>query len=210
MIQTIMEEILSHSLLLETIFIGIIILFYLCSLLLKKFKIIKSNSCLSSIILIIISLVIIIIGYSNTNTEVIMDNEWKTIYPNNQNTNITLKNYDTYRYIDLSLPYSIDVSKELLEKYKVFANDEDWYGYVMAEKDGDTVTHHVILRANNIISTSKITEKSKISKIEYRKSYGYYKTFGPYKGRMIPYGTDEIRVTIGENHQETLNKLFDN
>ena len=80
----------------------------------------------------------------------------------------------------------------------------------MAEKDGDTVTHHVILRANNIISTSKITEKSKISKIEYRKSYGYYKTFGPYKGRMIPYGTDEIRVTIGENHQETLNKLFDN
>lgn len=113
MIQTIMEEILSHPLLLETIFIGIIILFYLCSLLLKKFKIIKSNSCLSSIILIIISLVIIIIGYSNTNTEVIMDNEWKTIYPNNQNTNITLKNYDTYRYIDLSLPYSIDVSMEI-------------------------------------------------------------------------------------------------
>ena len=207
--QKIIEEILSIPMLLEFLFLVAISTYFTILHLLKKFKVIKENTfTLSTIAVLLISTVSIII-LSNVSTKFVTDNEWKTIYTNDQQATITLKNYDNYRYLDLSMPYNITAGKELSEYYKVFIRDHDWQGYIMAEKDGDTVTRPVRLKPENIISASKITEKSKISKIDYRKINGYYKTLGPYTGRFIPYVRDDIRVTIGENHQETLNKLFD-
>lgn len=209
--QKIIEEILSIPMLLEFLFLVAISTYFTILHLLKKFKVIKEGTfTLSTIAVLLISTVSIII-LSNTSTQFVIDSEWKTIYTNDQNATITLKNYNNIRYIDLSMPYNITAGKELSEYYKIFKEtDRDWQGYIMAEKDGDTVTRPVILHPENIISSSKITEKSKITKIEYRKISGYYKKLGSYQGRFIPYDRDEIRVTIGENHQDTLNKLFDN
>lgn len=209
--QKIIEEILSIPMLLEFLFFVAISTYFTILHLLKKFKVIKENTfTLSTIAVLLISTVSIII-LSNTSTQFVIDSEWKTIYTNDQNATITLKNYNNIRYIDLSMPYNITAGKELSEYYKIFKEpDRDWQGYIMAEKDGDTVTRPVILHPENIISSSKITEKSKITKIEYRKISGYYKKLGSYQGRFIPYDRDEIRLTIGENHQDTLNKLFDN
>lgn len=209
--QKIIEEILSIPMLLEFLFFVAISTYFTILHLLKKFKVIKEYTfTLSTIAVLLISTVSIII-LSNTSTQFVIDSEWKTIYTNDQNATITLKNYNNIRYIDLSMPYNITAGKELSEYYKIFKEpDRDWQGYIMAEKDGDTVTRPVILHPENIISSSKITEKSKITKIEYRKISGYYKKLGSYQGRFIPYDRDEIRLTIGENHQDTLNKLFDN
>ena len=209
--QKIIEEILSIPMLLEFLFFVAISTYFTILHLLKKFKVIKEDTfTLSTIAVLLISTVSIII-LSNTSTQFVIDSEWKTIYTNDQNATITLKNYNNIRYIDLSMPYNITAGKELSEYYKIFKEpDRDWQGYIMAEKDGDTVTRPVILHPENIISLSKITEKSKITKIEYRKISGYYKKLGSYQGRFIPYDRDEIRLTIGENHQDTLNKLFDN
>lgn len=209
--QKIIEEILSIPMLLEFLFFVAISTYFTILHLLKKFKVIKEDTfTLSTIAVLLISTVSIII-LSNTSTQFVIDSEWKTIYTNDQNATITLKNYNNIRYIDLSMPYNITAGKELSEYYKIFKEpDRDWQGYIMAEKDGDTVTRPVILHPENIISSSKITEKSKITKIEYRKISGYYKKLGSYQGRFIPYDRDEIRLTIGENHQDTLNKLFDN
>lgn len=205
------EHILSTPMLLEFIFLITLISYFTVVRLLKKFNVIKWDTfTLSTIVVVLVSSITLAFG-SNTTTNFVIDSDWKTIYTNDQNATITLKNYNNIRYIDLSMPYNITAGKELSEYYKIFKEpDRDWQGYIMAEKDGDTVTRPVILHPENIISSSKITEKSKITKIEYRKISGYYKKLGSYQGRFIPYDRDEIRVTIGENHQETLNKLFDN
>ena len=210
-IPDLIEYILSTPLRLEFIFISTLIIYFTGIRLLKKFNIFKEDTfTLSTIVVVLLSSITFAFG-SNTSTTFVIDSDWKTIYTNDQNATITLKNYDNIRYIDLSLPYTITAGKELSKYYDIFNNrSNDWNGYIMAEKDGDTVTRPVILHPENIISSSKITEKSKITKIEYRKISGYYKKLGSYQGRFIPYDRDEIRVTIGENHQETLNKLFDN
>lgn len=209
-IPDLIEYILSTPMLLEFIFLITLIGYFTVVHLLKKHKVIKWDTfTLSTIVVVLLSSIAFAFG-SNTSKTFIIDSEWKTIYTNDQNATITLKNYDNIRYIDLSLPYTITAGKELSKYYEKFNNrPNDWEGYIMAEKDGDTVTRPVILHPENIISSSKITEKSKITKIEYRKISGYYKKLGSYQGNFIPYDHDEIRVTIGENHQETLNKLFD-
>lgn len=210
-IETLIETILSTPMLLEFIFIITLIIYFTGIRLLKKFNIFKEDTfTLSTIVVVLLSSITFAFG-SNTSTQFVIDSEWKTIYTNDQNATITLKNYNNIRYIDLSMPYNITAGKELSEYYKIFKErDDDWQGYIMAEKDGDTITRPVILHPENIISSSKITEKSKITKIEFRKISGYYKKLGSYQGQFIPYDRDEIRVTIGENHQEALNQLFDN
>ena len=156
--QKIIEEILSIPMLLEFLFLVAISTYFTILHLLKKFKVIKESTfTLSTIAILLISTVSIII-LSNVSTEFVTDNEWKTIYTNDQQATITLKNYDNYRYLDLSMPYDITAGKELSEYYKVFIRDRDWQGYIMAEKEGDTVTRAVSLKPENIISSSKITE----------------------------------------------------
>lgn len=138
--------------------------------------------------------------------------QWKQIYTNDMDAQITLKpaGFLTNR----SKKTVIEVGQPLGENAYLFKTDGSNYPNhihydIVAKTDNEIASKRVEL--SKVISDGEITGNSKIVKIHYRPYNGYYQKWGSHTGGRIdtPEGGEEIQITIQNETNNKLNKLFD-
>lgn len=135
--------------------------------------------------------------------EVIYDGEWKQIYTNSDNLDIS---------IDLNRGYSVKAGSELGDDYSKLKFVEFVDGTITAVDDsGSKETRTFRLNQKDLIKNGELASNSKITKIEYRPVKGMHKTaLGmSSKDETAPY-EGEIKLTIDTPEtSDSLKKLFD-
>ena len=135
--------------------------------------------------------------------EVTYDGEWKQIYTNSDNLDIS---------IDLNRGYSVKAGSDLGDNYSKLKFIAFVDGTITAVDDsGSKETRTFRLNEKDLIKNGELTSNSKIIKIEYRPVKGMHKTaLGmSSKDETAPY-EGEIKLTIDtQEKSDELKKLFD-
>lgn len=131
------------------------------------------------------------------------DGEWKQIYTNSDNLDIS---------IDLNRGYSVKAGSDLGDDYSKLKFIKFVDGTITAVDDsGSKETRTFRLNEKDLIKHGELASNSKITKIEYRPVKGMHKTaLGlSSKDEAVPYD-GEIRLTIdSQEKSDKLKKLFD-
>lgn len=131
------------------------------------------------------------------------DGEWKQIYTNSDNLDIS---------IDLNRGYSVKAGSDLGDDYSKLKFIEFVDGTITAvDANGSKETRTFRLNEKDLIKNGELASNSKITKIEYRPVKGIHKTaFGiSSKDETAPY-EGEIKLTIDtQEKSDELKKLFD-
>ena len=139
---------------------------------------------------------------SQVEYEVTYDGEWKQIYTNSDNLDVS---------IDLNRGYSVKAGSELGDDYSKLKFIEFVDGTITAVDDsGSKETRAFRLNDKDLIKNGELTSNSKITKIEYRPVKGMHKTaLGlSSKDEAAPY-EGEIKLTIDtQEKSDELKKLF--
>ena len=140
---------------------------------------------------------------SQVEYEVTYDGEWKQIYTNSDNLDIS---------IDLNRGYSVKAGSDLGDNYSKLKFVEFVDGTITAVDDsGSKETRTFRLNEKDLIKNGELASNSKITKIEYRPVKGMHKTaLGmSSKDETAPY-EGEIKLTIDtQEKSDELKKLFD-
>ena len=139
---------------------------------------------------------------SQVEYEVTYDGEWKQIYTNSDNLDIS---------IDLNRGYSVKAGSELGDDYSKLKFVEFVDGTITAvDANGSKETRTFRLNEKDLIKNGELASNSKITKIEYRPVKGMHKTaLGmSSKDETAPY-EGEIKLTIDTPEtSDSLKKLF--
>lgn len=130
------------------------------------------------------------------------DGEWKQIYTNSDNLDIS---------IDLNRGYSVKAGSDLGDDYSKLKFIEFVDGTITAvDANGSKETRTFRLNEKDLIKHGELASNSKITKIEYRSVKGIHKTaLGmSSKDETAPYEV-EIKLTIDtQEKSDELKKLF--
>lgn len=151
------------------------------------------------IILLFISLVFLF----NIKKEYNSDTEWKQIYVNDINADITLE-------LDES---RIPINKPLKYEYKLISESQN--GKLALSKENTTIIKIIYFDSKDIQlsgNVDTITKDSKITKVEYRPVTNMRRTaFGYYGDNLQPDVDGQIRITVETtDHTKELNNLLEN
>ena len=151
------------------------------------------------IILLFISLVFLF----NIKKEYNSDTEWKQIYVNDINADITLE-------LDES---RIPINKPLKYEYKLISESQN--GKLALSKENTTIIKTIYFDSKDIQlsgNVDTITKDSKITKVEYRPVTNMRRTaFGYYGDNLQPDVDGQIRITVETtNHTKDLTKELTN
>lgn len=152
-----------------------------------------------SVFLLFISLVFLF----NIKKEYNSDMEWKQIYVNDINADITLE-------LDES---RIPINKPLEYKYKLLRESQN--GKLALSKENTTITKTIYFDSKDIQLSGNVdilTKDSKITKIEYRSVSNMRRTAFDYYGNTQKPDVDgQIRITIEtKDHTKELTKELNN
>ena len=140
---------------------------------------------------------------SQVEYEVTYDGEWKQIYTNSDNLDIS---------IDLNRGYSVKAGSDLGDNYSKLKFIAFVDGTITAvDANGSKETRTFRLNEKDLIKNGELASNSKITKIEYRPVKGMHKTaLGmSSKDETAPY-EGEIKLTIDTPEtSDSLKKLFD-
>ena len=163
----------------------------------------KFLSLVAAALVSAVSFVFIMYFSSQVEYEVTYDGEWKQIYTNSDNLDIS---------IDLNRGYSVKAGSDLGDNYSKLKFIAFVDGTITAVDDsGSKETRIFRLNEKDLIKNGELTSNSKITKIEYRPVKGMHKTaLGlSSKDETVPYD-GEIRLTIDSREKsDELKKLFD-
>lgn len=151
------------------------------------------------IILLFISLVFLF----NIKKEYNSDTEWKQIYVNDINADITLE-------LDES---RIPINKPLKYEYKLISESQN--GKLALSKENTTITKTIYFDSKDIQLSGNVdtlTKDSKITKVEYRPVSNMRRTaFGYYGDNIQPDVDGQIRITVETtDHTKELTKELNN
>lgn len=152
-----------------------------------------------SIFLLLISLVFLF----NIKKEYNSDTEWKQIYVNDINADITLE-------LDES---RIPINKPLKYEYKLLRESQN--GKLALSKENTTITKTIYFDSKDIQlsgNVNTLTKDSKITKVEYRPVSNMRRTaFGYYGNNLQPDVDGQIRITVETtDHTKELTKELNN
>lgn len=139
----------------------------------------------------------------NVHTETVYDGEWKQVYTNESNTDITL---------DLSSNAHFKAGSELGEAYSKLQVHPSTVGKITASDKSDAKeTKSIRLSADDVITNGELSSNSKITKVEYRAVKGKRQTSLGHYGKVEKEDYDgELRITVqGHEKSDELKKLFD-
>ena len=145
---------------------------------------------------------------SQLTTEYISDSEWKEVYTNEIDADVTI-NLETN---DGHCVYAATGGKPLGDDYKNFSTYMN--GTIVATKGDLQETKKIHIDKNNIVHENELTPTSKIIKIEYKPVTKMYPTAFGYRGDAEKSDKDGIvRITISDDkspERKELKSLFEN
>lgn len=145
---------------------------------------------------------------SQITTEYTSDSEWKEVYTNEIDAEVTinLETNDGHRI------YEATDGKPLGDDYKKLSTYMN--GTIVATKGDLQETKKIHLDKNNIVHENELTPTSKITKIEYKPVTKMYPTVFGYRGDAEKSDKDGIvRITISDDkspERKELKSLFEN
>ena len=145
---------------------------------------------------------------SQITTEYTSDSEWKEVYTNEIDAEVTinLETNDGHRI------YEATGGKPLGDDYKKLSTYMN--GTIVATKENLQETKKIHLDKNDIVHENELTPTSKITKIEYKPVTKMYLTVFGYRGNAEKSDKDGIvRITISDDkspERKELKSLFEN
>lgn len=145
---------------------------------------------------------------SQITTEYTSDSEWKEVYTNEIDAEVTinLETNDGHRI------YEATGGKPLGDDYKKLSTYMN--GTIVATKENLQETKKIHLDKNDIVHENELTPTSKITKIEYKSVTKMYPTAFGYRGNAEKSDKDGIiRITISDDkspERKELKSLFEN
>lgn len=139
---------------------------------------------------------------SKITTKYVSDSEWKEVYTNQINANVTLKikHCRACRYLNLT------GGSKIKDHYKDYTNS--MFGKIKAEKDDLTEEKTIHIDKNDIVQENDVTSTSKLSKIEYKPATGMYKEIFGHRGKIEKSDKDGmVRITISDDKNEKREQL---
>lgn len=153
---------------------------------------------------VISSIILTMIGtgiLASIKKDYISETNWKQIYTNDIDTNISI----------INPVYTNDIiaGKKLDDKYKFFTTGSN--AEIKIKKDDTSYSKKIHINKDNIIINGQLNENSKITKIEYRNIQGIQRSLFEHKGPIEKTDIDgELRITIEQDtKQEELKRLFE-
>lgn len=145
---------------------------------------------------------------SQITTEYISDSEWKEVYTNEIDADVTI-NLETNNGHRI---YEATGGKPLGDDYKNFSTYMN--GTIVATKGDLQETKKIHIDTNDIVHENELTPTSKITKIEYKPVTKMYLTVFGYRGNAEKSDKDGIvRITISDDkspERKELKSLFEN
>lgn len=145
---------------------------------------------------------------SQITTEYISDSEWKEVYTNEIDADVTI-NLETNNGHSV---YAVTGGKPLGDDYKTFSTYMN--GTIVATKGDLQETKKIHIDTNDIVHENELTPTSKITKIEYKSVTKMYPTAFGYRGNAEKSDKDGIvRITISDDkspERKELKSLFEN
>lgn len=138
----------------------------------------------------------------NVHTETVYDVDWKQVYTNESNIDITL---------ELSSNDHFKAGSELGEAYSKLQVYSSTVGKITASDKSDAKeTKSIRLSADDVITNGELSSNSKITKVEYRAVKGKRRTSLGHYGKVEKEDYDgEIRITVdSQEKSDELKKLF--
>lgn len=145
---------------------------------------------------------------SQITTKYVSNSEWKEVYTNKIEADVTLHLRKETEYTTLQ----VTGGKRIGDDYKEY--DSDMIGTINAAKDDLVETKTIHIDKDDIIHENELTTTSKVAKIEYRPVTGMYKESFGHHGQVQT--TDKegmVRITISDDkspEREELKALFGN
>lgn len=139
---------------------------------------------------------------SKITTKYVSDSEWKEVYTNQINVNVTLKikHCRACRYLNLT------GGSKIKDHYKDYTNS--MFGKIKAEKDDLTEEKTIHIDKDDIVQENDVTSTSKLSKIEYKPATGMYKEIFGHRGKIEKSDKDGmVRITISDDKNEEREQL---
>lgn len=139
---------------------------------------------------------------SKITTKYVSDSEWKEVYTNQINANVTLKikHCRACRYLNLT------GGSKIKDHYKDYTNS--MFGKIKAEKDDLTEEKTIHIDKDDIVQENDVTSTSKLSKIEYKPATGMYKEIFGHRGKIEKSDKDGmVRITISDDKNEEREQL---
>lgn len=139
---------------------------------------------------------------SKITTKYVSDSEWKEVYTNQINANVTLKikHCRACRYLNLT------GGSKIKDHYKDYTNS--MFGKIKAEKDDLTEEKTIHIDKDDIVQKNDVTSTSKLSKIEYKPATGMYKEIFGHRGKIEKSDKDGmVRITISDDKNEEREQL---
>lgn len=165
--------------------------------------------CISAIL--VAPLVFILGGIyiqSQITNKYVSETEWKEVYTNEIEADVTLHLRKDSEYTTLQ----VTGGKRIGDDYKEY--DSDMTGTISAAKGELVETKTIHIDKDDIIHENKLTTTSKVAKIEYRPVTGKYKEAFGHHGQVQETDKDGmVRITISDDkspERKELKALFDN
>lgn len=139
---------------------------------------------------------------SKITTKYVSDSEWKEVYTNQINADVTLKikSCRACKYLDLT------GGSKIKDHYKYYTNS--MFGKIKAEKDDLTEEKTIHIDKDDIVQENDVTSTSKLSKIEYKPATGMYKEIFGHRGKIEKSDKDGmVRITISDDKNEKRKQL---
>lgn len=139
---------------------------------------------------------------SKITTIYVSDSEWKEVYTNQINANVTLKikHCRACRYLNLT------GGSKIKDHYKDYTNS--MFGKIKAEKDDLTEEKTIHIDKDDIVQENDVTSTSKLSKIEYKPATGMYKEIFGHRGKIEKSDKNGmVRITISDDKNEEREQL---
>lgn len=139
---------------------------------------------------------------SKITTKYVSDSEWKEVYTNQINADVTLKikHCRACKYLNLKGGSTIK------DHYKDYTNS--MFGKIKAEKDHLTEEKTIHIDKDDIVQENDVTSTSKLSKIEYKPATGMYKEIFGHRGKIEKSDKDGmVRITISDDKNEKREQL---
>lgn len=145
---------------------------------------------------------------SQITTKYVSNSEWKEVYTNKIEADVTLHLRKESEYTTLQ----VTGGKLIGDDYKEY--DSDMTGTISAAKGDLVETKTIHIDKNDIIHENELTTTSKVTKIEYRPVTGMYKEAFGHRGQVQTTDTEGmVRITNSDDkspEREELKALFDN
>lgn len=171
-----------------------------------KYIIIPCISCI-----FIVPLLTIIVGiyfHSKITTKYVSNSEWKEMYTNQIDADVTLhiKYCRACKSLDLK-------GGDLIGDNHISYTDYT-FGKIDVQKNDLTETRSISIDKNDIIYNNELTSTSKLTKVEYKPVTGMYKEAFGHCGKIEKSDKDGmVRITISDDknkEREELKSLFSN